>query len=238
VVSSPIAANSPAIAPTLKTKPPIEQDVDTEEAADPGRSSFAKVLLVVAAMVLVAAAFFGYRKLTGDSPAETPAAAPQVPPRPSTPSTTLNEIAAAPAAAISKAEAVVAAVNANQEAAATEMLTAEEMPVRPIRKPAPKAVEKPVPTTSTTSLAPGVTATTAANNVEGDATPAFRTWVAQARISGIFQGSPARALINGKTVAAGQIVDDLLGITFEGIDPTAKLLVFRDATGVSVTRKF
>ena len=35
-----------------------------------------------------------------------------------------------------------------------------------------------------------------------------------------------------------QIVDDAMGITFEGIDATAKLLIFRDSTSASVTRKF
>jgi hypothetical protein len=189
-------------------------------------------------MVVIAAAFFGYRKLTADSPS-APAPVAETPARPSTPSKTLNDLSAAPAAAISKAEAVVAAVAANEEGGVEEVLEPQEMPVRPVRRSAPKPAQKtPAPATSTTSLAPGITATTTLKEVDGDATPAFRSWVAQARISGIFQGSPPRALINGKTVAAGQIVDDVLEITFEGIDSTAKQLIFRDATGASVMRKF
>lgn len=226
---------SPGLPPP-RVKPPTE--TTTVDATDPGQSSFAKIILVVAAFVLIVGVYYGYRKLTAKSAAPVPPVA-EAAKRPSTPSKTLNDLSAMPAQAIAKAEAVVAAVNANENGRVDEVLADQEMPVRPPRKTAPKPAEKaPPPTTSTTDLAPGVRATTTVTDVDGDASPAFRTWVAQARISGVFQGTPARALINGKTVPAGQIVDETLGITFEGLDPTAKLLIFRDASGVSVTRKF
>jgi hypothetical protein len=80
--------------------------------------------------------------------------------------------------------------------------------------------------------------TTTASGVEGNASPAFRSWVAQARVSGVFQGEPARILINGRMVTSGQLVDESLAITFEGINSTSSSLIFRDHTGASVARRF
>jgi hypothetical protein len=80
--------------------------------------------------------------------------------------------------------------------------------------------------------------TTTASGVEGNASPAFRNWVAQARVSGVFQGEPARILINGRMVTSGQLVDEALVITFEGINSTSSSLIFRDRTGASVARRF
>ena len=228
----PVVANPPAT-----TLPPPKVKPVAVDAADPGQSSFAKVILVVAAFVLIIGVYYGYRKLTA-KPAVAEAPVAEAAKRPSSPSKTLNDLGAMPAQAIAKAEAVVATVKMNEEGRVDEVLADQQMPVRPPRKVAPKPAEKPAATTSTTDLAPGVKATTTAKDVDGDANPAFRAWVAQARVSGVFQGTPARVLINGKTVAAGQIVDEALEITFEGVDSNAKLLIFRDASGVSVTRKF
>jgi hypothetical protein len=196
---------------------------------------------MVAAVVLVAGAYFGYKKLTETKVDEAAAPTAKVAPaRPSSPSKTLNDLGAIPAQAIKKAEDVVAAVKANEEAPVEEIL-ANETIVPPPRKADPKPQEKAVtPVTSTTELSPGVRATTTAS-VDGDAAPAFRAWVAQVRISGVFQGTqgtPARVLINGKTVPAGQVVDEALGIIFDGVDPQTKTLIFRDSTGATVARKF
>jgi hypothetical protein len=69
------------------------------------------------------------------------------------------------------------------------------------------------------------------------ASPAFRTWVANAKINGVL-GTPPRALINGRTVHAGQVVDETLGITFSGVDVSRHALVFRDRTGAIVRRGY
>lgn len=241
--SLPVATDSSGGQPAANLPPLLHEravQVSSEEveAADPGQSSLAKIILMVAAVVLVAGVYFGYKKLTetnvdeADAPMAKEAAA-----RPSSPSKTLNDLGAIPAKAIKKAEDVVAAVKANEEAPVEEIL-ANEAIVPPPRKADPKPQEKAVaPVTSTTELSPGVRATTTAS-VDGDAAPAFRAWVAQVRISGVFQGTPARVLINGKTVPAGQVVDEPLGIIFDGVDPQTKTLIFRDSTGATVARKF
>ncbi len=97
---------------------------------------------------------------------------------------------------------------------------------------------KPPALTATTPIAPGISATTSDLNSTVDASPAFRSWVANAKISGIFQGATPRALINGRTVRVGQMVDEGLGAVFEGINSETKEIIFKDKTGATVSRRY
>jgi len=161
-----------------------------------------------------------------------PAAAPVsvTPPAPApkptgpTPSDTLNQLAGAPLRAINKAKAAVAA-----HTDSTSDIPAISSPV-PARKVAA--------TTTKAVISTGVVATVAVANASDTASDEFRAWAGRARISGVFQGSPPRALINGRTVSAGEIVDDALSITFDSFDAATKMIVFRDSTGATVARKF
>jgi hypothetical protein len=80
------------------------------------------------------------------------------------------------------------------------------------------------------------------NNMRIDAAPAasaaFRTYVASATIGGVFQGVPSRALINGTIVREGQVVDSELGIAFNRIDSTNKVIYFKDSTGAEVSKNY
>ena len=242
-------------APKLKVaSPPPVPKLNVKLAPDEsgGRTSgrrFPVGLLYTLAVLLLAGSYVGYRKyrpataaVPEPSQATAAKAGAATPPpekapaaRPSTPSATLNEISTIPARAIAKAQPTIAAAQENEQGRVEEATNGEMSTVRRAR---PTAAPKPTPpATSTTQLAPGLTATTTAE-VAGDATPAFRNWVAQARISGVFKGTPPRVLINGRTASAGQMVDELLEITFDGIDPLGKSLVFRDRTGSTVLRKF
>jgi cytoskeletal protein RodZ len=232
----PVVANEASNAAEA-LPPPIPKRGKPPVRRAPARSSPSRTRLIflLAAVVLLAGTYLGYTRFMSDSPAPGMAEAPS---RPATPSPALNAIAAAPAQAIEKAEAAVAAANAAAESAPIEAARFEERNASPSAK-ATRPVVKPAaaPVTSTTQLAPGLTVTTAAK-VVGDASPAFRSWVADARVSGVFQGTPARILINGRTVTAGELVDASLGVTFEGIDASTKSLLFRDQTGAGVARKF
>jgi hypothetical protein len=207
---------------------------DDDEPA-PRRSALGRILVYPLALVVLIAAFVAYRKFF-HSPTPPPAPVAATPQRPSTPSQTLNDLSSAPARAIAKAKETIAKAEERQSQR-TEEVSVDSTP-RPVHR-TEKPVEKPAaPATSTTQLSPGITATTTAKDVAGDARPEFRNWVAQAKISGVFQGATPRALINNRTVLAGQVVDEVLEITFDGIDPTGKNLVFRDRSGSSVLRKF
>tara|TARA_Y100000385_G_C13073936_1_gene630456 strand:+ start:540 stop:1130 length:591 start_codon:yes stop_codon:yes gene_type:complete len=102
----------------------------------------------------------------------------------------------------------------------------------------PEAVPEQVTTQSQSVIAPGVTATTTRVMSAIEASPAFRALVGQMRINGVFQGSPARALLNGHTYREGQLVDAGLGIYFDSVVAEEKLIVFRDASGAIVQRKY
>jgi hypothetical protein len=83
----------------------------------------------------------------------------------------------------------------------------------------------------------GITATTEVE-VAAEASAAFRSFVANAKIGGVFQGNPPRALVNGRTTRAGETVDGGLGIMFDGIDAERKLIIFKDKSGATVARKY
>jgi hypothetical protein len=95
-----------------------------------------------------------------------------------------------------------------------------------------------VTTKVTTGLAPGVTATTDSVQAEVEASQAFRTFVADAKVTGVFQGTPSRAFINGRLVRAGEVVDSSLGVRFDSVDSNTKTIVFKDASGAKVSKRY
>lgn len=75
-------------------------------------------------------------------------------------------------------------------------------------------------------------------SAEAGASRAFVAFVESVRISGVFEGNPARALINGRTVRAGGLVDAPLGVVFVGLDAANRQVIFRDAAGVFVRKPY
>lgn len=150
-----------------------------------------------------------------------------------------------PTGAINQAKAAIAAREASGQTRVEDAGATPDIANQPA-SPAASATGKLAPAaaapsmqsvTAMTSLAPGLAATTEVNAVV-EASAAFRTFVANAKISGVFQGSPARAFINGRLARAGDVVEPTLGITFEGVDSSRYQLVFRDRTGAIVARKY
>ena len=95
-----------------------------------------------------------------------------------------------------------------------------------------------VASTATIELAPGVTATTELVKAVRAASTEFRAFVATARINGVYQGTPPRAFINGRMVRTGEVVDSSLEITFDSVDLDTKSIVFKDASGATVSRRY
>jgi hypothetical protein len=83
-----------------------------------------------------------------------------------------------------------------------------------------------------------VTATNDNVSAAAEASPAFRSFVANAKIGGVFQGNPPRLLINGRTVRGGDTVDNSLSITFDSVDSDKKMILFKDKAGAVVTRRY
>ncbi|MBM3855112.1 MAG: hypothetical protein FJ399_18485 [Verrucomicrobia bacterium] len=158
---------------------------------------------------------------------------------PGTPSTTLNEVAQIPAKAIGKAQSAIEARRASGQTRVDAATAGEDLADKP-------AVAAPGPTpkgpvtqaaTGVRSVTKGVSATAPLDAV-ADASPEFRSFVANAKISGVFQGTPARAFINGRMARSGEVVDPALGIVFEGVDPVKRHLLFKDKSGAVVARKY
>jgi hypothetical protein len=62
--------------------------------------------------------------------------------------------------------------------------------------------------------------------------------VVKLNVSGITQSKPARVLLNSRLTYEGDEVNRSLGIVFAQLDPANKLLIFKDATGATVTRSY
>lgn len=165
--------------------------------------------------------------------------------KPAVPAPALSEtqsaIAHAPVNAINKARDVVAKREASgQSRDAVGAITGADEPAdRSAVKSGPAA--KPAASASTgtsTTIAPGISATNDNVVAAAEASPAFRSFVANAKITGVFQGDPPRVYINGRLARAGDNVEPSLGITFDSVDPEKKLIIFKDKGGSTVTRRY
>lgn len=68
--------------------------------------------------------------------------------------------------------------------------------------------------------------------------PRFVRYAEGLKISGVFQGSPARALVDGRVVREGDVLEPNLGIRFVAVDAATKHLVLQDGTGAQVRVKY
>ena len=169
------------------------------------------------------------------------------PAAPLTPSDTANALAHAPVNAINKAQEAVNARRASEQSRLDAMASGQDAPAKPAAdappladaakagKSAGPAAMKPA---AAATLAPGVSATSSDVDAVAEASPAFRAFVANAKITGVIGGSPAKIILNGRLARSGDVVDPALGITFDRIDAERKLLVFKEKSGASVTRKY
>jgi len=71
-----------------------------------------------------------------------------------------------------------------------------------------------------------------------EARAAFRHLGTDAKVTGVYQGSPPRALINGRLIRVGQMLDEGLEISFEGIDAENRILNFVDRSGARVSKRY
>jgi hypothetical protein len=142
------------------------------------------------------------------------------------------------------AKAQAAAAKAAADAAAVAQRLADEK-AHKAAAAAAAAVPTPTPTPDTPEsvmVATDLTSDVKVNSTHLDAAPAassaFRAFVASATIGGVFQGHPARALINGAIVREGQVVEEPLGISFERIDVDRKAIFFKDTSGAEVSKNY
>lgn len=165
-----------------------------------------------------------------------------------TPSDTLNALAAAPGKLIESAQEAVAGRRNNEQSRVDAMLDGgDSSGAGGLRTPLPgelggrQAPARGAPAlgrvTSSTAIAPGVSVTTDIEASKG-ASAAFRAFVTEAKVTGVYQGSPPRAFINGRLVRVGQSVEEGLAITFDGINSDNRVLLFVDGSGARVSKRY
>lgn len=261
VAPPPKLVPKPVAPPTGESQEPAASAPPPDNApapvADNGKKK--KVLTLVigiaAAVALAAAGYIAWVFfLAPPPPAPEPATpvaqaeAPVEKPAAVTPSETLNQIAAAPKQMIDKAQDVIASRRGNEQDRVDAVLEGKEPPDKRFLDtplpghlggqppPAPASTQTVVKTES--QLAPGIKVTTSDLTASAPVSEEFRAFVSAARINGVFQGNPPRALINGRTIRAGEAAEMVLGIVFESVDPDKKTITFKDRTGATITRKY
>ncbi|HEY9154020.1 MAG TPA: hypothetical protein VIM69_02745, partial [Opitutaceae bacterium] len=106
------------------------------------------------------------------------------------------------------------AATVNPSSAATPAATATPVSVKPVvHEPEPKKAPPPP-------------------------SAEFRTLIVNLRVSGVFQGAHPRALLNGRLMNAGEILDQTMLIRFIGIDAVHKQLLFEDGNGSQMQRHY
>ncbi len=70
------------------------------------------------------------------------------------------------------------------------------------------------------------------------ASPRFVRYAEGLSVSGVFQGSPARALVDGRLIRAGEVIEPRLGVSFVGVDAETKHLILQDSTGAQLRIKY
>ena len=132
--------------------------------------------------------------------------------------------------------------------APTVVVTAPPVVAPAIPLPAPPEPE-PLPKTSDVASIPspqpvtlGVVVPVKPLPPRVPATPppgvAFLNWIDTVKISGVFNGSPARAIVNGLLVRQGDTIDSARGIVFDHIDPVQKEFFFRDRSGAIASKPY
>jgi hypothetical protein len=255
------------MAPSIPLKPPVATpppeaaiaaaSEPAVSAPDPRRSAArgSPIVKLAAVLLLMGGTFFAWQRFKPEPAASAPApkapatktATPAPAPAtaaPLTPSDTLNKLAHAPANAINKAQEAIATRRASGQARIDAASIGEDLPDPPAAVPPGAPNKQPAPTsrpaspaTTTTTIAPGVTATTQLE-AAAEASAAFRSLIANAKVSGVFQGNPSRAVINGRLTRIGEVVDATLGVTFDGVDHQRRYLIFKDKSGATVSRRF
>lgn len=210
--------------PALRVKPSAELIKSFEDPPTVGRSSAKRsrrpvLLAMILLMVVLGGAYFGYSTFVAPgqpAPVPEPVAAS---PADSGPTSMTGQM-------VTKAQNVLATRAANSEG--TEELGIESRTG-----------------SNGVAIAPaeGVMAAMPANRElppepEPEASAAFVRFVTEMKISGVFQGVPPRAMINGRTIRAGETVDHGLEIVFTGIDVERRLILLQDASGAKISKKY
>lgn len=95
--------------------------------------------------------------------------------------------------------------------------------------------ERLTPAVAPSSSASAPPANLSTSSPRPRASIAFQAYVEALRITGVLQRERVRAVIDGRTVFAGDMVDAVLGVRLVSADLVSRLLWFEDATGAQLS---
>jgi hypothetical protein len=207
--------------PTAKFPPPAgakkPAGVPEKKAADGSRKNLVPILGAVAVLVL-GGAYFAFKKLTAEAPAQPRPAArqPAVNPPTDAPATVQQQLEKGKQDQMAPLNEVVGA----DQPAATPGSAATPAEGQPATDPAaanpPAVVAPPPPPPPPTASLP------------------FKAWVQNLRIGGMRGGANPRVFIEHTAYAPGDVVNPNLGISFVGFNAETRMLIFKDKTGATV----
>lgn len=236
------SAQSGKAAPAVPHVQVAQEVPETAAAAEQPKPKRPLILALggIAALLVCAGGFFAWQSFMAPSPAPPPPVAKQKAPPPpastvATPSETLNNMAKAPANAVNRANAAIEARAASGQSRIDVGITGENAPGSAASAPGASSS-----TTGVAAVSPGISATTALSAV-ADASPTLLSFVANAKISGVVPartGRPPVAIINGRLVRGGEIIDAGLGISFDGVDAAKSHVIFKDSTGATAAKRY
>ncbi|HXQ81716.1 MAG TPA: hypothetical protein VN775_10405 [Opitutaceae bacterium] len=193
----------------------------------PALSPVAKVGLTVVVIALAVGAFYSYRIFfpapSQEMKIKLPAVAKPI----------------APADLKQSAQDALSKANKGQNATAGQSKADASVSSQQVATPTPIPTSGAVESVmGESNISKDVRVSSTPIDAELAASAAFRSFVANATIGGVFQGIPSRALINGTVVREGQVVDSALGIAFERVDPDKKIIYFKDYNGAVVSKGY
>ncbi|MEY4489647.1 MAG: hypothetical protein RIQ79_2155 [Verrucomicrobiota bacterium] len=155
----------------------------------------------------------------------------------------LDEASQLPGQAVGKAQKAMDLARAKEQAKLEAAIKGDDL--APTTKPADPTpiAEVSNPATKTVAGARDTTTNNRVTVVPGDGTTLepnanFVKWGGSLRVSGVFQGTPARALIDGRLVRQGELIEPVLGVKFDSVDASRKQIILKDETGAQVRLKY
>jgi len=205
----------------------------------PALGKLAKLGITVVVLAVGVGGFFSYRIFF---PEQNPTVKIRIPVFPKagdlkkSAADALSKAAGAPGQLIDKGQGAIAAQR-DKDQAKLDAIASGQDDSTPTPTPAPTSSASET-VMGDSSINPDVKVGNTPINAGPAASSAFREYVANATIGGVYQGSPAKALINGTIVREGQVINGALGIAFERIDAGRKIIYFKDYTGAEVSKNY
>ena len=166
------------------------------------------------AVVVLAGAFFAYRKFTAEPPPPPPRPKPVAKPAPPP----VETVATSPTVVDKPKETATTPVKEVPPGDSAATVKPVETPAVAVAPVAPPVVVPPPPPPPSIQ---------------------FKAWVENLKIGGLSvrAGKPTRMTIGKTTYDIGDQVNPQLGITFEAFNVETKVLTFRDKSGAKVERR-